>query len=91
MRHLPGLFAAALAIPVAASAQAPGPATPPRLEIAECLKRVAAGTAIVIDVRSAEAYAAGHVAGALSVPLDTVAAKAGELKKLGKAVVAYCA
>ena len=88
------ILAATLALgPAAASAQAPVP-TPspaPRMDVAECQKRVAAGKAVIVDVRDAAAYNANHIAGALSVPLDDVAAKADELKKRGKAIVAYCA
>ena len=88
---------AALAVafaPAAAGHQIPAPApTPspaPRIEVAECQKRVAAGKAIIVDVRDAAAYNASHIAGALSIPLDGVAVKADELKKDGKAVIAYC-
>ena len=93
MNLLETLLAATLALgPAAASAQAPVP-TPspaPRMDVAECQKRVAAGKAVIVDVRDAAAYNASHIAGALSVPLDDVAAKADELKKRGKAIVAYC-
>ena len=93
MNVLETLFAATVALaPTAALAQAPAP-TPspaPRMEVSECQKRVAAGKAVIVDVRDAAAYKASHIAGALWVPLDTVAAKADELKKSGKAIVAYC-
>jgi rhodanese-related sulfurtransferase len=58
--------------------------------VADCEKRVAAGKAVIVDVRDAAAYNASHIAGALSIPLGEVAAKADELKKGGKVVVAYC-
>ena len=45
---------------------------------------------VVIDVRPAGAYRDNHIAGALSVPLDTVGQRAAELKASGKPVVAYC-
>ena len=87
------ILAATLALgPAAVSAQAPAPTPPPapRMDVAECQKRVAAGKALIVDVRDAAAYNASHIAGALSVPLDDVAARADELKKRGKAIVAYC-
>lgn len=46
---------------------------------------------VVVDVRGADAYAAGHIPGSRSVPLDQVAQHAEELKKLGKPIVVYCA
>ena len=95
MNALRSFAALAVALaPAAAAPQIPAPApTPspaPRIEVAECQKRVAAGKALIVDVRDAVAYNAGHIEGALSIPLDGVAAKADELKKGGKAVVAYC-
>ena len=59
------------------------------LSRAELLERVRLGTAIVVDLRPAEEYAAGHVAGALSIPLDELAARLAELPS-GVEVVAYC-
>ena len=61
-----------------------------RITVAELKPLYDAGKVIVLDVRSAEAYQAEHVAGALSVPLAVVGEKAEELKSKGKLVVAYC-
>jgi rhodanese-related sulfurtransferase/DNA-binding transcriptional ArsR family regulator len=55
----------------------------------ELLRRVREGTAIVLDVRPEEEYRAGHIPGAVSVPLDDLATRLGELPR-GKEVVAYC-
>jgi rhodanese-related sulfurtransferase len=44
----------------------------------------------VADVRPSEAYEEEHIAGALSVPEDDWAARAGDLPR-DKLVVAYCA
>jgi rhodanese-related sulfurtransferase/DNA-binding transcriptional ArsR family regulator len=55
----------------------------------ELLKRVKDGTAVVIDVRPAEEYAAGHIPGAFSVPLDELEARLCELPADAE-VVAYC-
>jgi rhodanese-related sulfurtransferase/DNA-binding transcriptional ArsR family regulator len=55
----------------------------------ELLELVRLGTAIVVDLRPAEEYAAGHVAGALSIPLDELASRLAELPS-GVEVVAYC-
>jgi len=44
---------------------------------------------VLVDARSADAFARGHIAGALSVPLDDVARLAGQLPR-GKELVTYC-
>ena len=46
---------------------------------------------VVIDVRSGDAFEAGHIPGSRSVPLDQVAQQADALKKLKKPIVVYCA
>ena len=46
---------------------------------------------VVVDVRDQDAFDAGHIPGARLVPLDEVERRAGELKKLGKPIVVYCA
>ncbi len=53
------------------------------------LRRVAAGEVVVVDVRPAAEYAAGHIAGAISVPLDALEVRLAELPP-GCEVVAYC-
>jgi rhodanese-related sulfurtransferase/DNA-binding transcriptional ArsR family regulator len=55
----------------------------------ELLERVRLGTAIVIDLRPPEEYAAGHVAGALSIPLGELEGRLAELPA-DMEVVAYC-
>ncbi|MGD8642629.1 MAG: metalloregulator ArsR/SmtB family transcription factor [Gammaproteobacteria bacterium] len=55
----------------------------------ELLKRVRNGLVTVIDVRPCEEYAAGHVAGAINIPLDKLKTRLKELKA-GKEIVAYC-
>jgi rhodanese-related sulfurtransferase/DNA-binding transcriptional ArsR family regulator len=55
----------------------------------ELLRRAAAGEVVVLDVRPPEEYAAGHIPGAASVPLNTLAARLAELPPDGE-VVAYC-
>lgn len=57
-----------------------------RLELARRLK---AGTVTLIDVRPAEEFAAAHIAGAISVPLEDVPAFAKTAPKR-RTVVAYC-
>ena len=55
----------------------------------ELLRRVEAGDVVVVDVRPATEYAAGHIAGAISVPLEELEARLAELPP-GREVVAYC-
>ncbi|MFB6892447.1 metalloregulator ArsR/SmtB family transcription factor [Kitasatospora sp. NPDC056327] len=66
-----------------------GPDDTDHLTREELLARVRAGTATVVDVRPAEEYAAGHIPGALSVPLGELEARLAELPA-GAEVVAYC-
>ncbi|HEU4946991.1 MAG TPA: metalloregulator ArsR/SmtB family transcription factor [Kribbella sp.] len=55
----------------------------------ELLRRLEAGDVTLIDVRPGEEYAAGHIPGALSVPVDELAGRLAELPD-GATVVAYC-
>jgi rhodanese-related sulfurtransferase len=55
----------------------------------ELLARVRGGDAIVIDLRPAEEYEAGHIAGALSIPLPELEARLAGLPA-DIEIVAYC-
>ncbi len=55
----------------------------------ELLRRVRDGQVTVLDVRPAEEYRAGHIPGALSVPLPELKKRLTELPK-NRDVVAYC-
>lgn len=55
----------------------------------ELLARAQAGEVVVLDVRPAEEYAAGHVPGALSIPVEQLPDRIDELPA-GTEVVAYC-
>ncbi len=55
----------------------------------ELAGRLKAGDLVVIDVRPAEEYAAGHLPGAVSLPLEELPRRIRELPK-GKEIVAYC-
>lgn len=55
----------------------------------ESLERVRQGLVTVLDVRPAEEYAAGHLPGALNIPLSELEAKLESLDA-GKEVIAYC-
>ena len=46
----------------------------------------------VVDVLPAESYATGHIPGAISMPLPSIASRAGELlPDLNADIVVYCA
>ena len=55
----------------------------------DLLERVERDDVVVIDVRPAEEYEFGHVAGALSIPLDELRSRLAEIPR-DVEVVAYC-
>lgn len=55
----------------------------------ELLRRVRRGEVIVLDVRPTEEYQAGHIPGALSIPVADLKARLKELPK-NREIVAYC-
>lgn len=62
-----------------------------RIDWATFKKAYDENSVVVVDVRSADAFEAGHIPRAMSVPLDEVEQRAAELRKLGKPIVLYCA
>jgi rhodanese-related sulfurtransferase/DNA-binding transcriptional ArsR family regulator len=59
------------------------------VEMGELLKRARSKTVVVLDTRPPNEYAAGHIAGALSVPVDDLQRQLRRLPKQ-KEYVAYC-
>lgn len=55
----------------------------------ELLQLVSSGEAVVVDVRPAGEYQAGHIPGAISIPLDSLSKHLAKLPK-NQEVVAYC-
>jgi rhodanese-related sulfurtransferase/DNA-binding transcriptional ArsR family regulator len=55
----------------------------------ELLERAHRGLATVLDVRPAGEFAAGHVPGAVNIPIDELERRLRELPK-GREIVAYC-
>jgi len=82
-------LAALLAAPAGAWAQAARSAA--RMPMEEFKRLLQESAVVVVDGRDAASYAAGHIPGALSVPLDSVAKHAPKLKELKKPIVTYCA
>jgi len=56
---------------------------------AELAERLARGDAVVLDVRPEREYAAGHIVGARSAPIDELDAFVAELPRR-REIVAYC-
>jgi rhodanese-related sulfurtransferase len=88
VRRLPLLIlAGALAVGVARAAE------PPSIETKAVNERLAWGdqSLVVLDVRTAEEYAAGHVPGAINIPHTELAARIGELSDArSRDIVVYC-
>ena len=59
------------------------------VSIEELLRRERAGDVVVLDTRPAGEYEAGHIPGALSMPVDDLEKRLKELPRK-KAYVAYC-
>ena len=55
----------------------------------ELIDRARSGRVVILDTRPAGEYAAGHIAGAISVPVDEMQVRLAKLPK-GKEYVAYC-
>lgn len=62
---------------------------PEPVEMTDLLRRARAGDVIVVDARPASEYAAGHIPGALSIPVDDLKRRLQRLPK-SKPYVAYC-
>ncbi len=56
---------------------------------AQLMARVRAGDAIVVDLRPADEFEAGHIAGAISIPLPELEARLADLPA-DVEIVAYC-
>ena len=59
------------------------------VQMDELLKRARSKQVVILDTRPASEYVAGHIAGAISVPVDVLHRRLKELSK-GKEYVAYC-
>ncbi|XXF75180.1 rhodanese-like domain-containing protein [Myxococcaceae bacterium GXIMD 01537] len=55
----------------------------------EAHRLVEAGT-LLVDVRSPEEFAAGHLPGAVNIPVETLSGRLGELGPPEKPVAVYC-
>ena len=63
----------------------------PEISREELRSRLKSASLTIVDVLPAESYAAGHIPGAISLPLESVASKARELLPDPTAEIAvYC-
>lgn len=54
------------------------------------LSEFVAKHAVIVDVRTAEEFASGHIEGSRNIPLDSIAAKVSEIKKWNQPVIVCC-
>jgi rhodanese-related sulfurtransferase/DNA-binding transcriptional ArsR family regulator len=66
-----------------------GPDDTEQVDLADLMRRAAAGDVVVLDVRPSPEYAAGHLPGAVHMPLEELEARLDELPA-DREVVAYC-
>ncbi|HYO99983.1 MAG TPA: rhodanese-like domain-containing protein [Pyrinomonadaceae bacterium] len=73
-------------------APAPTPAADEtrRISIEETQASIAAGNALIVDVRDESVYKASHIKGAKNIPLSRFDQRTGELPK-DKLIITYCA
>lgn len=64
----------------------------PRMTLADFRSLHASGDTLVIDVRTPVSFESGHIPGAVNIPVDEMAARAGEIRAAarGRRVVTYC-
>ena len=90
---MPGTPATLQSQSSAPAAAATAPADPlaeaPRISAADAKKALDAGQAVLVDVRSLDAWQSEHAKGAVSIPVNEVHARMGELPK-DKQIITYC-
>jgi Rhodanese-like domain len=60
------------------------------VSVEDALARCDRGEAVLIDVRTPAAYAAGHIPGAVNVPAGEIEARAAEIRRMGRTPILYC-
>lgn len=81
---------AALALSLASTALGAAPDVPPGRVDGATARTLAAAGARVVDVRTPQEFAAGHVPGAVNIPFDEMAKRAAEIGPPSTSVVLYC-
>ena len=60
-----------------------------RVTPAEARAAIEKGQAVIIDVRGEDSFKAGHIKGALWIPVGDIASRTNELPR-GKMIITYC-
>ena len=60
-----------------------------RVSIDEAKAALDSGSALIVDVRSADAYQGSHISGAINIPSEEIEARLGELNK-AQWIITYC-
>ncbi|HET7755054.1 MAG TPA: rhodanese-like domain-containing protein [Anaeromyxobacteraceae bacterium] len=87
-----------IAVPVLACAQTSGGApargkpldTPPGIVDGRTAQELVKAGVVVVDVRTPQEFAGGHVPGAKNIPYDEIRARAGEIGGPDTPVLLYC-
>ncbi len=58
-------------------------------EVAEAKTKVGQG-AMLLDVRTPQEYASGHIEGAINIPVQQLSSRLGELGEKDREIVVYC-
>jgi rhodanese-related sulfurtransferase len=88
--HLCGLTLLASLVAGCAAGAGGARSAPALIPLDEALARRDRGEAVFVDVRSAPAFAEGHIPGAVNVPVGEIASRVAELRKIGKLPILYC-
>ena len=62
----------------------------PRISIDDVKKAMQANAVLVVDVRDAASYAAGHIEGAVSIPESDLEKQLPRLRAEKRPIVTYC-
>jgi rhodanese-related sulfurtransferase len=81
----------ALLLILVGAAAAAAQYAPQRIEFADFQKLHAAGKVLVVDVRDEASFAAGHIPGAINIPLGTEDRRVERVKSEKRTIVTYCA
>jgi hypothetical protein len=66
-----------------------GPDAAP-MPLAEALQRCDRGEAMLVDLRSARGYAAGHIPGAVNIGADAIEGRAAGIRRMDRMPILYC-